>query len=409
MQPVRSSSLRPAEEYAVIERIAEGGVCEVYRGRHLATGTVVALKFLRADVKHTEVIRRRFEQEYTAAYRLDHPNIVRVLDFCDAEKNPYLVMELVEGPSLAELVQRRRHLPEGEAIRLIVQACRGLHYAHQHGLIHRDIKPENLLLTPDGVVKIADLGLAKELLDDQNLTQPGRGLGTPHYMAPEQFSDAKGVDVRADVYSVAATLYTLLSGRTPFGKCTLREMWLKKSRGQITPLRAIVRGLTAGTDELIQRAMSYDPEARPASCAEFVRELTGRPLDTETETDPSADAEAAWFLHYQDAHGEVYVLRRSAEQIRHSVAGGQLQNARGILVAQKADGPFQPLGSWPEFCDLAPEPQPEPRPAHDRDDHPTPAPDDAGDGSPSVPRWTWVGVGLVALLSALACAVLFRR
>src|ERR687886_2087365 len=121
------------------------------------------------------VLLKRFEQEFRAASRLDHPNIVRALDFGDTGTCPYLVMEYVEGESLGQKIQREGRLPEAEAIRLIAQVAQGLHRAHKLGLIHRDVKPDNVMVMPDGTAKLADLGLVKEIETDLNLTRTGRG------------------------------------------------------------------------------------------------------------------------------------------------------------------------------------------------------------------------------------------
>src|SRR6266446_5072477 len=179
--------------YDLLEKIAEGGMGAIYKGRHRQTGQVVAIKVMPAHMASNPVLLKRFEQEFRAASRLDHPNVVRALDYGDSGASPYLVMEFVEGESLGKKLERDGKLPEDEAIRLIAQVAQGLHRAHKQGLIHRDVKPDNILVTADGVAKLADLGLVKEIEADLNLTRTGRGLGTPHFMAPEQFRNAKNV------------------------------------------------------------------------------------------------------------------------------------------------------------------------------------------------------------------------
>src|SRR5262249_1895322 len=138
------------------------------------------------------------------------------LDYGDNGDTPYLVMEFVEGESLGQKLEREGRMPEVDSIRIIAQVAQGLHRAHKNGLIHRDVKPDNILVTPDGVAKLADLGLVKEADTDLNLTKTGRGLGTPHFMAPEQFRNAKNADVRCDIYSLGATLYMMVTGELPF-------------------------------------------------------------------------------------------------------------------------------------------------------------------------------------------------
>ena len=127
-------------------------------------------------------------------------------------------MEFVDGESLGQRIDREGRMPEDEAVRIIAQVCQGLHKAHKQGMIHRDIKPDNIMVTPQGEAKLTDLGLVKEVDAELNLTRTGRGLGTPHFMAPEQFRNAKNADARCDIYSLGATLYMMVTGELPFGK-----------------------------------------------------------------------------------------------------------------------------------------------------------------------------------------------
>src|SRR5262249_3054930 len=155
------------------------------------------------------------------------------------------------------------------------QVAQGLHRAHKLGLIHRDVKPDNILLTAEGLAKLADLGLVKELEADLNLTRTGRGLGTPHFMAPEQFRNAKNADARCDIYSMAATLYMMVTGELPFKSCGPPDAWMKKIHNELKPAREVVPTLSERIDWAIRRAMSADPNQRPAACREFVEDLTG--------------------------------------------------------------------------------------------------------------------------------------
>src|SRR5207248_10141075 len=129
---------------------------------------------------------------------------------------------------------------ENDAIRLLAQVAQGLHKAHKLGMIHRDVKPDNILVTPDGQAKLADLGLVKEVDAELNLTKTGRGLGTPHFMAPEQFRNAKNADARCDIYSLGATLYMMVTGELPFKSCGPLDAWMKKVHDEITPPRKLV-------------------------------------------------------------------------------------------------------------------------------------------------------------------------
>src|SRR5436309_8580633 len=202
--------------YDLLEKIAEGGMGAIYRGRHRHTGQIVAVKIMPPHMASKPVLLKRFGQEFRAASRLDHPNVVRALDYGESGDMPYLVMEFVEGESLGSKLERDGRIPEPDAIRIIAQVAQGLHRAHKQNLIHRDVKPDNILVTNEGVAKLADLGLVRETDTDLNLTKTGRGLGTPHFMAPEQFRNAKNADVRCDIYSLGATLYQMVTGELPF-------------------------------------------------------------------------------------------------------------------------------------------------------------------------------------------------
>jgi serine/threonine protein kinase len=262
-------------KYELLAKLGEGGCGAVYKARHRHTGQVVAVKTLPPGLANDPVYKQRLHQEFRAARLLDHPHIVRALEYEDAGATPFLVMEFVEGESLGDRLERGR-LPEAEALRLIAQVCAGLHEAHRHGLIHRDIKPDNILITAQGEAKLIDLGLVKETEANLGLTRTGRGLGTPHFMAPEQFRDAKNADARCDIYSLGATLYHMVTGKLPFHSATGPiDALMKKIRNDLPPPGKLVAGLSGRTDRAIRRAMSAAREDRPTSCPEFLGDLLG--------------------------------------------------------------------------------------------------------------------------------------
>src|SRR5262249_15153052 len=249
--------LQTVGQYELLEKVAEGGMGAGYKARQQPSGLIVAIKIVSAHMAANAIMLKRFEQEFRGAGKLDHANIVRALDFGTHEGSPYLVMEFVEGESLGQRLERERRLPEADAIRLLAQVAQGLHKAHKRGLVHRDVKPDNILLTPDGQAKLADLGLVKELEADLNLTRTGRGLGTPHFMAPEQFRNAKNADARCDIYSLAATLYMTVTGELPFKTSSgPLDAWMKKVNNDLTPARVLVPALSERIDWAIRRAMS---------------------------------------------------------------------------------------------------------------------------------------------------------
>jgi serine/threonine protein kinase len=270
------ASLPQLARFEALEAIGEGGMSTVYKCRHRSTGEIVAVKLLSQEVARSPVLLKRFEQEFQVSRRLHHPNIVRMLDFGRDEAGPYLVMELVDGMSLGELIEREGALPEAEAVHLIAQVARGLEYAHTQGIIHRDIKPDNILLGTDGQAKLTDLGLVKLVNEDMNLTRPGQGLGTPNFMAPEQFSSAKTIDRRSDVYGLGATLYQAVTGTLPFEAESPIDILRKKALNELAPPRQLASAVSEPVERAILRAMSIAPGERPGSPAELVAELTGR-------------------------------------------------------------------------------------------------------------------------------------
>ncbi len=337
--------------YDLIEKIAEGGMGGVYRARNRLTGEIVAIKIMPAHMAANPVLLKRFEQEFRAASKLDHPNIVRALDF-GGGVTPFLVMEFVEGESLGQKIERDGKMPEAEAIRIIAQVAQGLHRAHKQNIIHRDVKPDNILLRPDGVAKLADLGLVKETDTDLNLTKTGRGLGTPHFMAPEQFRNAKNADIRCDIYSLGATLYMMVTGELPFRSNGPLDAWMKKIQNDLTPPRRLVPSLSERIDWAIMRAMSADPDKRPDTCREFVEDLTGHSTKRVAAVENNASLMELWYLVYKDELGVPHTVKGSAAAIRRSLREGLLGDASNVRASRSKHGPFEPLRSYPEFRDM---------------------------------------------------------
>jgi len=231
----------------ILGMIGQGGMGAVYRARQPSLDRIVALKILPkrpdADVGFAE----RFAREARALARLSHPHIVAVHDYGEAGGFPYLIMEFVDGVSLRGLLGTGR-IGAREALAIVPQVCDALQYAHDQGVVHRDIKPENILLGKDGVVKIADFGLAK-LADggDATLTGAGEVMGTPHYMAPEQVEHPREVDHRADIYSLGVVFYQMLTGELPLGR--------------FGPPSQKVH-IDVRLDEVVLRALEKEPERR---------------------------------------------------------------------------------------------------------------------------------------------------
>ncbi|HEV3119213.1 MAG TPA: serine/threonine-protein kinase [Gemmataceae bacterium] len=346
-------ALQSVGNYDLVEKIADGGMGTVYKGRHRITGAIVAIKVVAAHMTGNQVLLKRFEQEYVAARQLNHPNIVKALEFGSAGSTPYLVMEFVDGESLGKKLEREGKMPEKEALKLIAQVAQGLHRAHKEKLIHRDVKPDNILVSRDGQAKLADLGLVKEVEADLNLTRTGRGLGTPHFMAPEQFKNAKNVDPRCDIYSLGATLYMMVTGEMPFRSSGPLDAYMKKIDNKLIPPRELNPALSERLDWAIRRAMSPDPEQRPVTCREFVEDLTGRSTRKLVTPENSAPAQLdVWFLVYKDDEGVQHTVKGTTAAIRRSLKEGLLGDASNIRASRSKEGGFDMLRAYPEFRDL---------------------------------------------------------
>lgn len=355
ISPETAKSVGP---YDLLEKIAEGGMGAIYRGRHRESGQIVAIKIMAPHLAQNPLLLKRFEQEFRAASRLDHPNIVRALDYSDNGNMPYLVMEFVEGESLGQKLEREGQMNENDAIRIIAQVAQGLHRAHKQNLIHRDVKPDNVLVSTEGTAKLADLGLVKETETDLNLTKTGRGLGTPHFMAPEQFRNAKNADIRCDIYSLGATLYQMVTGELPFRSNGPLDAWMKKIHNELTPPRQLVPGLSERVDWAIRRAMSADPEKRPTSCREFIEDLTGHSTRRLPSVDSTVPPQDLWYLVYKDETDMTHTVKGTMSAVRRSLKEGLLGDAANVRAARTKAGPFESLRSHPEFRDLVVEAAP---------------------------------------------------
>ena len=280
----KSVRLPSVSRYEFSAVIGTGGWGTVYRALDRQAGGEVAIKVLRVGLVENPTQHQRLAQEFRAATQLEHPNIVRALEMGNDGHVSYLVYELVEGVSLGDRIEKRGQVPEDAAVRIATQIAQALHYAHLRNVIHRDVKPDNILVLPDGRAKLTDFGLAKDHNNDQDLTRQASGLGTPNFMAPEQFADAKTVGPRSDVYSLAATLYSAVTGRLPFAAKTPFATLVKKER-EVLSVRAIVPDLSERLDAAIRAALRPEQKERPRSCLEFFKLLTARPAFDDGSSD----------------------------------------------------------------------------------------------------------------------------
>jgi serine/threonine protein kinase len=283
-------------QYQVVEKIGEGGMGSVFRAVHPRLKKEFAIKIVRAECRAANPrAAARFRREMEAIGRLDHNNIVRATDAGEADGLHYLVMELITGIDLARLVRVRGPLSVTDACELVRQVATGLQCAHEHGLVHRDVKPSNLVLSAKGEVKILDLGLALFSRNDPTageLTMSGEAMGTPDYMAPEQWEASHAVDIRADIYSLGCALYTLLVGRAPFAAPRYSSIPRKMAAhvGElVSPVSSHRQDVPVAVERFLERMVAKEPGDRPPIPAEVAQALAPFARDA----DPAALAKEA--------------------------------------------------------------------------------------------------------------------
>ena len=265
--------------YRLEEPLGHGGMATVYLARDEELDRPVAVKLLAGSLAGDIALRERFLREARLAARLSHPNVVGVYDAGETDDGrPYIVMEHVDGTTLADLLRERSRLSSPEAVDLAVQACRGLAHAHAAGLVHRDVKPQNLLLRRDGTLKIADFGIARAT-EATALTQAGTVLGTAAYLSPEQAA-GEAVTTSADVYALGAVLYELLTGRPPYRPASLAELGELQTAGSVAPVSELAPEVPPHVEDAVMRSLARNPAYRPASAEALARELSDEPPTT---------------------------------------------------------------------------------------------------------------------------------
>jgi serine/threonine protein kinase len=277
-----------AGRYELGERLGLGGMSTVQVAFDTRLERYVAVKLLAEHLADDVQFVTRFRREAMAAARLVHPNIVQVYDFGLDEPSGrhYIVMERIVGPSGAQVLRDRGHLPVDEAVDWIAQSCRGLEYAHRNGLVHRDVKPGNLLLSEaDNTIKLADFGIAKTASDESSITQVGSVLGTAAYLAPEQAAGEEAGPA-ADLYGLGVVAYQLLSGRLPYEAASLTELALKQQREIPPPLHHVDPSIPPALAGAVERALALTPRERYAD-ADAMRAAV---IDGARGIGPDADA-----------------------------------------------------------------------------------------------------------------------
>jgi len=268
----RSSGFK-VDRYVLLDLIGQGGMGRVYLARDTRLNRRVALKILSPERINNPRAIARFQREARVGAQLQHENLVRIYDFGESNGRYFLVMEYIEGKTIGTLISEQGPMPSATAVRLLRQVALGLEHAHRKGLIHRDVNPYNILVTHDGTAKLADLGLALDLAEEDRVTREGATVGTFDYVAPEQARQSHSADIRSDIYSLGCTLYHMLSGQVPFPSPSLPEKLFSHQALEPAPLDQLVEGLPEGLMEVVQRMMRKSPDERYATPMQVAQAL----------------------------------------------------------------------------------------------------------------------------------------
>ncbi len=257
----------------IVAKIGEGGMGAIYRARHEALRKDVVVKILPPESAANPRTVERFKREAIAAAKLEHPNIVQVLNVGTTDRGlHFIVMQYVDGKNLEDTIQEKGKHSLKEAVRIVLEVARGLSAAHRAGVVHRDIKADNILITTQGVVKLADFGLAKDLNSDMKLTADGAMIGTPLYMAPE-IGRVKEIDGRVDIYSLGVTFYYLLSGVQPFRQFPAIEILSAKAHDKLKPIEFLVPDVSDAVRNVLGKMLEKERDKRYADCDLLIRDL----------------------------------------------------------------------------------------------------------------------------------------
>ena len=264
--------------YQVLSKIGTGGMADVYKGKDVMLNRYVAIKVLKKEDREDKSFVRKFRSEAQAAAGLLNQNIVNVYDVGEDRGLYYMVMELVEGITLKDYIQKKGRLRNKEVISIAIQFCSGIEAAHSHDIIHRDIKPQNIMISRDGKVKVTDFGIARAT--SAGRTETSNALGSVHYVSPEQ---ARGLacDVRTDIYSVGITIYEMITGRLPYDGDSTVSVAMKHLQENMIPPSAYVPDMSSALEKIILKCTQKTPERRYQTIGELIQDLKRALVDPE--------------------------------------------------------------------------------------------------------------------------------
>ena len=268
---------RPAQQipgYQLQTKVGAGAMAVVYRAKQLSLDRIVAVKVLPRRLSKNAEFVERFYREGRAAAQLNHNNIVQAIDVGEAGGFHYFVMEYVQGCTVYDELTDAQHYDEADAIEIIRQIAQALHHAHERGFIHRDVKPKNIMINEDRVAKLADMGLAREASDlEAAKAEAGRAYGTPYYISPEQIRGEVDVDARADIYSLGATFYHMVTGRVPFEGATPSAVMHKHLKEPVTPPDHLNTEITSGCGAMIEMMLAKNRDDRYLGAKQVLEDL----------------------------------------------------------------------------------------------------------------------------------------
>ena len=290
------SMYRPAQQipgFQILAKLGQGAMATVFKAKQLSLDRIVAIKVLPRRFSENQEFVDRFYREGRAAARLNHPSIVQAIDVGEAQGYHYFVMEYIDGRTVYDEVSNGKPYEEGQALRVILQVAYALEHAHARGFIHRDVKPKNVMITKDEDVKLADMGLARDIRDYETASaEAGRAYGTPYYISPEQIRGEINIDFRADIYSLGATFYHMVTGRVPFEGSTPSAVMHKHLKEPLIPPDHVNVNLSAGVGEIIEVMMAKKRDDRYPSTKEMIADLEAvaagePPLQARKKYDPA--------------------------------------------------------------------------------------------------------------------------